>query len=316
MAVGEPLVSVIVPTYNREGFLREAVASVFAQTFRDWELIVVDDGSTDGTREYLATLDDSRVNVLLSERCGSPGRMRNLGLKEARGFYVAFLDDDDLWMPQKLERQIAALAADTRCRWNYTYFTQVNDVGQVVPLPPGVEQQPCDGWVLEPLLRGTAWLLPSALVIEHALISSIGGFDETMGTSEDYDAFLKIARLAEISVLTLPLAAHRVHRGNTWKGMERSEVARRQVRLYSRVLAAPLRSTERQACQQQLLAARTRLADSYRAERRYGKALGALARSAPRGLAARAWWVALLKTLVRPLMPEQAMRLYRAVRDR
>ena len=109
----EPLVSIVVPTYNRLAYLRQAVQSVFDQTYRQWELIVVDDGSTDGTAAYVASLG-GRVRALTLPRRGGAARARNAGVGAARGAYVAFLDSDDLWLPEKLAIQMAGLRERTQ----------------------------------------------------------------------------------------------------------------------------------------------------------------------------------------------------------
>ena len=109
--ISRPLVSIILPTYNREVLLRRALESVLAQTYDLWELLVVDDGSTDGTRAYLQTLTDTRVRAILREHCGNAGAVRNAGCRTARGSYLAFLDSDDQWLPEKLALQIADLHA-------------------------------------------------------------------------------------------------------------------------------------------------------------------------------------------------------------
>src|SRR2546423_477819 len=97
-----PVVSIILPTFNRLKFLRPAVDSVFAQTFTDWELIIADDGSDAETSTYLATVDNPpRTRVLWRSHTGIPAAVRNAALREAAGTYVAFLDSDDLWVPQK-----------------------------------------------------------------------------------------------------------------------------------------------------------------------------------------------------------------------
>ncbi len=103
-------VSVIIPTYNRAALVAEAVASVLAQTWRDFEVLVVDDGSTDGTIEALAPYA-SRLRLLRRESRGGVSAARNTGIKAARGEWLAFLDSDDLWLPEKLSRQMAYLAA-------------------------------------------------------------------------------------------------------------------------------------------------------------------------------------------------------------
>jgi glycosyltransferase involved in cell wall biosynthesis len=139
-----PLVSVILPTYNRAAFLREAIDSVLAQTWQRWELIVVDDGSTDGTRPYLATLADPRIHVLELAHDGNRARLRNRGMTRARGEYLAFLDSDDFWIPTKLERQVTDLIARHR-RWGYAHYRHVDDAGASLPIPRANEWTACDG---------------------------------------------------------------------------------------------------------------------------------------------------------------------------
>src|SRR4051812_24472999 len=114
------LVSIIIPTYNRAAYLGAAIASVRAQTFADWELIVVDDGSTDETAAMLDELSDPRIRVLRIGHSGSESITRNAGLRLAEGEWVAFLDSDDLWVPEKLERQLAQMVAQPACQWSYT----------------------------------------------------------------------------------------------------------------------------------------------------------------------------------------------------
>src|ERR1041384_7078965 len=110
MSDSDPLVSVVIPTFNRARYLREAIDSVLNQTYPYWELIIVDDGSTDETQSTLETLADARVHVLRRPHEGNVARARNVGLEQAQGRYVAFLDSDDRWMPSKLQFQVADLA--------------------------------------------------------------------------------------------------------------------------------------------------------------------------------------------------------------
>src|SRR5260221_147392 len=116
-----PLVSIIVPTFNRVKYLRVAVDSVFAQTFEDWELIIADDGSDADTMAYLRTLADvPRVKLLRLSHTGNPPAVRNAALREATAEYIAFLDSDDVWMPEKLEAQLMSLRSHPVRRWSYT----------------------------------------------------------------------------------------------------------------------------------------------------------------------------------------------------
>ena len=115
-----PTISVILPTFNRSRFLRSAVASVFAQSYTDWELIIADDGSDEETRSYLRGIMGPRVKTLWLSHSGNPSRVRNTAIEAANGRYLAFLDSDDVWAPAKLEKQIGAFRERANSRWSYT----------------------------------------------------------------------------------------------------------------------------------------------------------------------------------------------------
>ena len=109
------LVSIILPTYNRAGLIMETIESIQSQTYTNWELIIVDDGSEDDTVAIIKKLNDSRIQVIEAGRIGIGGRVKNIGLKRAKGEFIAFIDSDDLWDPFKLEIQVNVLqeSADT-----------------------------------------------------------------------------------------------------------------------------------------------------------------------------------------------------------
>ncbi len=115
--IAPPQVSVVIPTWNRAALVREAVASVVAQSARDWELIVVDDGSDDDTVEQLGRVADPRLRVIGEKRCGNVARLRNLGVAAGTAPLIAFLDSDDLWLPPKLDRQLEAFRASPAAGW-------------------------------------------------------------------------------------------------------------------------------------------------------------------------------------------------------
>jgi glycosyltransferase involved in cell wall biosynthesis len=127
------MVSVILPTYNRLPLLRKAIASVVAQTFGDWELIVADDGSTDDTRDFLEAIGDPRIRPLWLEHYGDLTSARSAGLKQARGEWVAFLDSDDLWLPEKLALQLGRITAQKACRWSCTGYSLIDAEGDRFP---------------------------------------------------------------------------------------------------------------------------------------------------------------------------------------
>src|SRR5580765_5393661 len=98
-----PLVTVVIPTYNRLALVQQAIASVIAQTYRNWELIIVDDGSDDGTPEAIISINNPRIKLVTKSHVGNIALMRNAGVDEGSGEWLAFLDSDDIWLPQKLE---------------------------------------------------------------------------------------------------------------------------------------------------------------------------------------------------------------------
>src|SRR5947199_9794946 len=109
MPSSHPLVSIIVPTYNRADYIIETIESVREQTYSHWELIIMDDGSEDKTEELIQGLNDNRIFFYKQERTGKVGRLKNEGMKKARGEMIAFIDSDDLWAKDKLEKQLSLL---------------------------------------------------------------------------------------------------------------------------------------------------------------------------------------------------------------
>ena len=125
------LISIVMPSYNSERFIAKSIASVQAQTYGDWELLVVDDCSKDGTVAVAEAMakDDPRIHVFVNERNSGAACSRNRALREAKGDWVAFLDSDDLWLPEKLEKQIAFMR-DSGCNFSYTEYDTVNEDGE------------------------------------------------------------------------------------------------------------------------------------------------------------------------------------------
>jgi glycosyltransferase involved in cell wall biosynthesis len=207
-----PVVSVVVPTFNRLEFLLPAIESVFAQTLADWELIIADDGSSAATRAYLQTLHAApHVKVILLSHTGKPGVVRNAALREAQGEYVAFLDSDDLWLPEKLETQIASLRRHATRKWSYTRFALVDGSGN--PSAPGRSRNwPApSGWILEKLLKEeTVIALPSVVVLRQ-MLEQLGAFDEELVMCEDDELWFRLAAHSEIDGVDAPLTLVRRH---------------------------------------------------------------------------------------------------------
>ena len=210
-------VSVIIPTYNRVPYLGDAIRSVLAQPADGVEVIVVDDGSTDGTEELVRGFDAGLIYLRVPHR-GQPAATRNRGLQAARGDFIALLDSDDLFLPGKLTLQCAALAAHTDAALVYSngYFfsedptTPISHVLDGLPTPSG------DGFA--DLLRGN-FLFPAVTLIRRSCLDAVGAFDEalTLRGVEDYDLWLRLA--ARFPILYVPgdVAAIRRHADNISK---------------------------------------------------------------------------------------------------
>jgi glycosyltransferase involved in cell wall biosynthesis len=199
-----PLVSVVIPTYNRAGWVIQAVDSVLAQTFSDFELLVVDDGGCDATLEALAPRR-RRLVYLKTRRNRGVAAARNLGAAAARGRWLAFLDSDDLWRPEKLARQLVFLARHPEWQICQTDEIWIRNGRRVNP--PRTHQKRGGRIFLESLAR--CLVSPSAVMLSKALFAEMGGFDESLPACEDYDLWLRIAWRREIGLVPEPLVVKR-----------------------------------------------------------------------------------------------------------
>lgn len=210
-------VSVVIPTYNRVPYLGDAIRSVLAQAADDVEIIVVDDGSTDRTEELVGAFDPGLIYLRVPHR-GQPAATRNSGLQVARGDFIALLDSDDLFLPGKLARQCAALAANTDVALVYSngYFFRDDPSVAISRVLDGLPSPSGDGFA--DLLRGS-FLVPAVTLIRRSCLDAVGGFDEalTLRGVEDYDLWLRLA--ARFPMLYVPgdVAAIRRHADNLSK---------------------------------------------------------------------------------------------------
>ena len=207
-----PAVSIIMPTFNRLEFLEPAVESVFAQTFDDWELIIADDGSSGATRAYLDKLEDHpRVHVIFMPHTGKPSIVSNVALRKAQGEYVAFLDSDDVWLPTKLEAQIASLRRHPERGWSYTKFALIDAAGHRTD-PARTRQWPTPtGWVLERLLEEETVIAQPTVVVSRRLLMELGLFDEELVMCYDDELWFRLAAHSEIDGVDEPLTLVRRH---------------------------------------------------------------------------------------------------------
>ncbi|MDL2274849.1 glycosyltransferase [Desulfosarcina sp. OttesenSCG-928-G10] len=199
-----PLVSVIIPTHNRLAFLKDAVVSVQTQSFRSMELIIVDDGSADGTADWLNTGGSTAATVIFQPNQGVSAA-RNAGIRASTGELIAFLDSDDTWLPEKLALQV---------RFFQTHpAAQICQTGEIwirngVRVNPGKRHRKESGMIFE---RSLALCLvsPSAVMMRRSLLDEVGLFDESLPACEDYDLWLRILWKYPVDLLDPPLVVKR-----------------------------------------------------------------------------------------------------------
>lgn len=206
-----PRVSVIITTYNRATLLVEAVESVLAQSYRDFELIVADDGSTDDTAVRMAQFGQ-RVRYLDLPHSGKPEVARNRAVEQARASFLAFLDDDDLWREEKLVRQMDALLRDKTLGYAYCDCRFLEADGSLsAPLLRAADKD--SEAVFENLLQG-CFVHPSTVVMQRSLFKSVGPFDESFLCQGDYLLWLRAAQVAPVVCVPEPLVTlRRSHAG-------------------------------------------------------------------------------------------------------
>lgn len=207
-----PVASVVIAAYNSQDLIGETLASIAAQTFSDWECIVVDDGSTDNTRAVIEKFADRDKRFrYVFQKNGERCRARNHGLSFARGEFVAFVDHDDLWKPEFLQETVADLRAHPEADLVFAGGYQWNGRENIkeVRLP-----EPDNPDVLEQIIRYGSVFTPVNALMRRARALAAGGFDPGWTLVEDFEFWIRFGRQFTLRVLPLPLAIYRVHAGN------------------------------------------------------------------------------------------------------
>lgn len=198
-----PTVSVIIPTYNRANLVSRAIKSVLNQTYQDFEIIVVDDCSEDNTEEIVKSFNDSRIRYIKHKKNKGGSAARNTGIKRARGKYIAFLDDDDEWLPSKLEKQIMLFEKLSK---HYGvvysgYYIAKGDVIKRKVLPK--YRGDVYGYLLKRNFIGSP-----TIVVRKECFKRAGLFDEDLPASQDWDMWLRIAKYYKFEYILEPLAIY------------------------------------------------------------------------------------------------------------
>jgi len=196
-------VSVIIPTYNRVFLLREAIDSVLAQTYQEFELLVIDDGSTDGTHEMVAGYGDRVVYIFQENRGVSSAR--NFGVRSSRGEFITFLDSDDVWLPEKLEKQVTIMEQNADLQLCHTEEIWIR---RGVRVNPKKKHKKHTGYIFQYCLP-LCVISPSSVMIRRTLFEKVGYFDEDLPACEDYDLWLRITKDYSVYFIEKPLLIKR-----------------------------------------------------------------------------------------------------------
>ena len=222
-----PTVSVIIATYNYGRFLAGAVESALGQTFRDLEVLVIDDGSTDATQDVVRCyLGDPRLRYYRTAHVGQPAA-KNTGIRLARAPLVAFLDADDLWLPAKLERQVALFRGDPGLGVAYTRRLVIDERGREVAYE---HPTPHRGRILEALFRNNGFIAFSSAVVRRAVLDEVGLFDEGLPLAIDYDLWLRVGLRYRFDYVDAALVKYRTGHASLSRRAEERLVTASRIR--------------------------------------------------------------------------------------
>jgi glycosyltransferase involved in cell wall biosynthesis len=246
-----PLVSVVVPTYNRAGIVGQAIDSVLAQTYPRLELIVVDDGSRDDTPRLLATYGQ-RIRQLRQENRGVSAA-RNLGIQASAGELIALLDSDDYWLPGKLSAQVAFFEQHPESMLCQTEESWIRNGRRVNPKE---RHRKYGGMIFEKTLP-LCLVSPSAVMLRRTLLDEVGLFDETLPACEDYDLWLRITWKYTVGLIETPLI---VKRGGHADQLSRlAELDKYRIQAIVKILNQGCLSTSQQSAARAMLAEKCRI---------------------------------------------------------
>ncbi len=208
-----PKVSVIIPTYNYGKYIEKAIDSVFAQTYRDFEIIVVDDGSTDNTREIIETRYKDKVRYFYQKNKGAPAA-RNKGIKESRGEYLAFLDADDWFAPENLKYKVKVLDNNTDIGWIYSDWYYIDEKGEIIDKASNrysFHDRKLEGDISSELFSGGNYITTDSVLLRKQCFEKVGGFDEILPAFQDYELWLRVSLCFEVNFINEVLVYYLVH---------------------------------------------------------------------------------------------------------
>ncbi len=216
-----PKISVIIAAYNSEKTIRQTIESVLKQTFNDFELIIINDGSTDSTLEVILQFQDSRIKVFSFENAGG-NVSRNRGLERASGEFVSFLDADDIWTPDKLESQLHALQANPQAAVAYSWTDYIDEQGKFIVSGTHIT---ANGNVYEQLIVSNFLENGSNPLIHREALVQLGGFDEELPAAQDWDMWLRLAQNFDFIAVPCVQILYRISANSLSTNLARQEKA-------------------------------------------------------------------------------------------
>ncbi len=210
----KPKVSVIMNCYNSSTYLREAIDSVYAQTYRDWEIIFWDNASTDNSAQIAKSYDE-KLRYFHAEKTVPLGHARNLAIEKACGEFIAFLDCDDVWMPEKLEKQVDFLESHDDVAMIYSDILSINEKGKLIENYLK-NKKFYRGNIFNKLLTYN-FIAILTVILRKKVLDDVGLFDASYRIDEDYELFLRISESHKIDFIDEPLAKYRIHGNNLCK---------------------------------------------------------------------------------------------------
>jgi glycosyltransferase involved in cell wall biosynthesis len=214
-----PLISVVLNTYNSARFVQETIESALNQSLSDFELIVIDDGSTDSTLKIVSLFKDERIHVY-SYRNGGIATSRNRGIEKASAEYIAFLDHDDIWHHEKLNCQLKALQESPQSALAYSWINIIDESGDFVR---ALSKTHKSGYIHKDLLLKNFFMTASNPLLRKSALVEIGGFDETIYGADDWDLFLRVAERYTVALSPHHHIQYRVVKGSGSGQVEKFE---------------------------------------------------------------------------------------------
>ncbi|AFY99667.1 glycosyltransferase family 2 protein [Calothrix sp. PCC 6303] len=212
-----PKVSVVIPAYNAMAYLPQTIDSVLNQTFTDFEILVIDNSSSDNIIEWVSQIKDSRITLITHENRGATNS-RNIGILRAKGEYIAFLDADDLWEKTKLEKQVSCLEQNPSVGLVYTWTDLIDSTGKLLKL--SIKHQE-EGYIWEKVVIQDVVGNGSCAMVRASCFQEVGLFDSNVGIADDFDMWIRIAAVYEFAVVKECLVLYRQHQNNSSKNRQK-----------------------------------------------------------------------------------------------